>query len=709
MNKTSEEQNFIIENVKQNKNVIVDACAGSGKSTTILSTALQLSHLRFLLITYNSSLRKEMKEKVKSLDIHNVAVHTYHSLAVNKYDPRAHTDSGIRQILYKNTPPSSPIKPQDIIVLDEAQDMTFLYFVFVLKFVKDMNHKFQLMVLGDYMQGLYEFKGSDIRFLTLAQDIWQGFSLLQTQDFQKCTLKMSYRITNEMASYVNDVMLGEQRLNACRAGPTVYYMRDSTRNLQILVSCRIKELIQQSVDPSDIFVLGASVKGENSQIRKIENVLTNAHIPCYVPMMEDAKIDEKVIEGKVVFSTFHCVKGRQRPYVFVVGFDQSYMSYFARNLDQNRCPNTLYVATTRATQRLFLLESDQFVEDRPLKFLKKDHHEIMTLPYIEFKGRPQRLFYEQKDSQDENAVKKHKTTPTELIKFIPEHILEEISPILDQIFVVEMEKQETIDIPTTIKTKRGFYEDVSDLNGIAIPTLYYDYLLSKWQNSESNILYEMITETIDNMRANEHTYLKQLVQELDPVCESIDDYLYLANLSVAVKEKLYFKLKQIERDEYNWLDESVLACCKKRLLNILGPECNEQEPAIEKTIIHSLNDEDHILIDECLKIPFPKKQIRFTGRIDIMTHKTLWEIKCTSELSQDHLLQLVIYAWIMRTKDPAFSKQIKIFNVKTGEVLRLECEKTKLDKIMFLLLEGKYGNSVVPNDENFVENCRKSL
>ncbi len=709
MNKTSEEQNFIIENVKQNKNVIVDACAGSGKSTTILSTALQLSHLRFLLITYNSSLRKEMKEKIKSLDIRNVAVHTYHSLAVNKYDPRAHTDSGIRQILYKNTPPSSPIKPQDIIVLDEAQDMTFLYFVFVLKFVKDMNHKFQLMVLGDYMQGLYEFKGSDIRFLTLAQDIWQGFSLLQTQDFQKCTLKMSYRITNEMASYVNDVMLGEQRLNACRAGPTVYYMRDSTRNLQILVSCRIKELIQQGVDPSDIFVLGASVKGENSQIRKIENVLTNAYIPCYVPMMEDAKIDEKVIEGKVVFSTFHCVKGRQRPYVFVVGFDQSYMSYFARNLDQNRCPNTLYVATTRATQRLFLLESDQFVEDRPLKFLKKDHHEMMTLPYIEFKGRPQRLFYEQKDPQDENAVKKHKTTPTELIKFIPEHILEEISPILDQIFVVEMEKQETIDIPTTIKTKRGFYEDVSDLNGIAIPTLYYDYLLSKWQNSESNILYEMITEAIDNMRANEHAYLKQLVQELDPVCESIDDYLYLANLSVAVKEKLYFKLKQIERDEYNWLDESVLASCKKRLLNILGPECNEQEPAIEKTIIHSLNDEDHILIDECLKIPFPNKQIRFTGRIDIMTHKTLWEIKCTSELSQDHLLQLVIYAWIMRTKDPAFSKQIKIFNVKTGEVLRLECEKTKLDQIMFLLLEGKYGNSVVPNDENFVENCRKSL
>ena len=81
-----------------------------------------------------------MKEKIKELNIRNVTVHIYHSLAVNKYDPRAHTDSGIRQILYKNTQPSSPVKPQDIIVLDEAQDMTLLYFTFVLKFVKDMNH-----------------------------------------------------------------------------------------------------------------------------------------------------------------------------------------------------------------------------------------------------------------------------------------------------------------------------------------------------------------------------------------------------------------------------------------------------------------------------------------------------------------------------------------------------------------------------------------
>ena len=58
MNAVSEEQQQIINNIQNNKNVIVDACAGSGKSTTILSTAKSMPHKRFLLITYNKSLRK---------------------------------------------------------------------------------------------------------------------------------------------------------------------------------------------------------------------------------------------------------------------------------------------------------------------------------------------------------------------------------------------------------------------------------------------------------------------------------------------------------------------------------------------------------------------------------------------------------------------------------------------------------------------------
>ena len=98
------------------------------------------------------------------LGIKNVAVHTYHSLAVAIYDPEAFVDKAMRLLVQQCRPPLRLI-PADTIVLDEAQDMTFLYFRLIVKYIRDLNMPIQLMVLGDFMQGLYEFKGADIRFL----------------------------------------------------------------------------------------------------------------------------------------------------------------------------------------------------------------------------------------------------------------------------------------------------------------------------------------------------------------------------------------------------------------------------------------------------------------------------------------------------------------------------------------------------------------
>ena len=145
MNPVSEEQQIIIDIIKNGDNVSVDACAGSGKSTTILSTACSQSNKKFLLITYNKSLRKEIQEKVRELDLKNITVHTYHSLAVSIYDAEAHVDKVMRLLVQKNTPPSRLI-PTDVLVLDEAQDMTFLYFRLIIKYLNENNdlHYFQL-------------------------------------------------------------------------------------------------------------------------------------------------------------------------------------------------------------------------------------------------------------------------------------------------------------------------------------------------------------------------------------------------------------------------------------------------------------------------------------------------------------------------------------------------------------------------------------
>jgi tRNA G46 methylase TrmB len=66
------EQEKIIEEVGKGSNIMVDAVAGSGKSTTILLIANAYPNKKFLQITYNSMLRYEVKEKVKKIEITNI-------------------------------------------------------------------------------------------------------------------------------------------------------------------------------------------------------------------------------------------------------------------------------------------------------------------------------------------------------------------------------------------------------------------------------------------------------------------------------------------------------------------------------------------------------------------------------------------------------------------------------------------------------------
>ena len=712
----SEEQQNILNATKTGDNVIVDAVAGTGKTTLILEIAKELSSQKILQITYNKSLKFEVREKTKSMGIDNLIIHTYHSLAVCYYSCSAHVDNEIKKIITNNNKTNRKIPEFDMIVIDEAQDMTLLYYQLMVKFIKDIGSPIQLLILGDYMQGLYEFKGSDIRFLTLAEVIWKEHPSLRTQQFQKCTMKMSYRITKQMSSFVNNVMLGEHRMDACRDGVNVQYIRNSRYNLERIVCAEINRLFDMGVKPSDIFILGPSVKGERSNIRKLENMLVEKNIPCHVPMMENNDIDQRVIDGKIVFSTFHCVKGRQRKYVFVVGFDNSYFKYYARNLPRDICPNTLYVACTRASNGLYVLESDTRRDDRPLEFLHMNHIDMKQQNYIQYRGQHQSLFLKIEETETNLPIK---ITPTELIKFIPEETNQHICRILDRIFITEQEIIENLEIPGVIQTKRGLYEEVSDLNGIAIPCMYYDHLLNAWNDyysykTKDSTLYDIIDINIENLSEKNQQFLLEIIDNLPETIESVNDYLYMANINSAIQESLYFKLNQIDRDDYNWLSDEIVSVCKDRLRTIVSPDCQNSVPKIEEYIMTASMEEQHAEIDRFTERILPDKKFRFNARVDLITETTVWEFKCTAELTSDHKLQLVIYAWLWNMKNSKENldeneKIFRLFNIKSGELLRLDASMGDLNNIMSSLFSSRYTEPVELTNIQFVKTCVDSI
>ena len=712
----SEEQQKILNVTQTGDNVIVDAVAGTGKTTLILEIAKVLSSQKILQITYNKSLKFEVRGKTKSMGIDNLTIHTYHSLAVCYYSCTAHVDNEIKKIVTNNKESNRKIPEFDMIVIDEAQDMTLLYYQLMVKFIKDIGSPIQLLILGDYMQGLYEFKGSDIRFLTLAEMIWKDHPSLRTQQFQKCTMKMSYRITRQMSHFVNNAMLGEQRMDACRDDVPVQYIRNSRFNIERIVCAEINKLFEQGVKPSDIFILGPSVKGERSNIRKLENMLVEKNIPCHVPMLENTDIDQRVIDGKIVFSTFHCVKGRQRKYVFVVGYDNSYFKYYARNLPRDICPNTLYVACTRASNGLYVLESDTRREDRPLEFLQMSHVDMKLVDYVNFKGQQQTLFLRIEETESNLPIK---ITPTELIKFIPEDTNQHICSILDRIFVKEQDIIENLEIPGIIQTKKGFYEEVSDLNGIAIPCMYYDHLLNAWTDDYSyktkdSILYDIIDMNVENLNEKKQQFLLEIIGNLPETIESVNDYLYMANINTAIQESLYFKLNQIDRDDYNWLTDEIVTICKDRLRHVVSPDCQDSPPLIEEYIMNASMEEQHKHIDKFVDKIIPGKLFRFNARTDLITDTTVWEFKCTSELTHDHMLQLAIYAWLWNMKHMEDTtddneKTFRLFNIKTGELLRMEASMGDLNNIMSSLLLSRYTESVEQNNTQFINTCILSI
>ena len=707
--KPSYEQQLVVNHIIDGDNVVVDSVSGSGKSTTILSSAEQLPNKVFLQLTYNSMLRKEVHEKVVARALTNISVHTYHSLAVKYYHKDAHKDTVLRKILSANLPPSRPIPPINIVCLDESQDMTLLYYLFIVKFLQDMGERIQICVLGDYKQGIYQFKGADIRFLTKAVEIWSNYPLLSSPVFRRCALTMSYRITQPMADFVNEVMLGTHRLNACKSGSQVQYIRHSHFHSITIIKSRIAALLDSGESPSSIFILAASTKSKF--VRKIENFLVERGIPCYVSIQDGEMPDERISNGKVVFTTFHCVKGRERKHVFVVGFDHTYFPYYAPELPTDQCPNTLYVACTRATENMYLFESANRSTDRPLDFLHKTHFDMQDSSYINFCGIPQKNFDMETETRD---GKTHYVTPTTLIRFISESVIDQITPLLERLIVIETPAfpELEIDIPIMIQTKRGFYEDVSVLNGIAIPIIYYDHLFQKISSNQGvgvGQLLPVIESILSETKDNEYTFLKQKIAHLPESISTPEEYLYLANLYVAVTEKLYFSLNQIGKNDYGWLTPAIIRECIDRFDETFGPECSQPENvSVEQSIIDHSMEEANDALCAVLAPFFDEEMTRFlfSARTDLITLENVWELKCTTTISMEHQLQLLIYAWIWTILYPEKPREFRILNIRSGEIQRLVVDMDDLTTIMVALLKGKYTKHIEKSDEDFLGELR---
>ena len=441
----SDEQLQVIRSIGKN-NVIVDSVAGSGKTTCILYIAKMRDFKNILIITYNARLKLETRKRVSELSIFNVDVHSYHSFCVKYYDSKCYTDAKLKSVLDSRPPAKFEY---DLVIIDEAQDMTPLYYRLLCKIYSEINDYPPICIIGDRLQSIYRFNEADNRFITMSDKIF-NFNAL---DWCRLRLSVSFRLTYETAAFVNYI-LADNRISVIRSGPLPLYYNGN------LFSNGHEELIDlvTKLPPEEVFIICPSLRGRNSPPVLFENNLKQnprtTHIPIYVSITSTDTLDDELIAGKLVFSTFHQVKGLERKYVFVFGFDAKYFQYHCRNACQSICPNEIYVAVTvtRASERLFLISSNTAA---PFEFINPS-----KLPKLcEVQG-------EIESTNRYRSVKMRKISSESLLRHLREYAITNAYRLMN--YKTCQNPAIPINITTRIKTPNGCVESVQDINRRAI-------------------------------------------------------------------------------------------------------------------------------------------------------------------------------------------------------------------------------------------------
>ena len=162
----SSEQLAVVDALS-NCNALVNSVAGSGKTTTALHVARKYWNQKILLLTYNRRLKEETRNLAWIKGLLNLEVHSYHAMGYLYYNKNCFRDCGLREVVQNDSRPTIILTKYDIIIIDEAQDMTMLLFSFIQKLLRDIgeneNYCPKLLLIGDINQEIFSFNNADNR------------------------------------------------------------------------------------------------------------------------------------------------------------------------------------------------------------------------------------------------------------------------------------------------------------------------------------------------------------------------------------------------------------------------------------------------------------------------------------------------------------------------------------------------------------------
>ena len=364
-----------------------------------------------------------------------------------------------------------------------------------------------------------------------------------------------------------------------------------------------------------------------------------------------------------------------------------------REMNYDKMPEDYYVALSRATEELIVIHD---ISMRKLPFLKNTIKDIKNKPYCEMLFVPPRYIrkYDLRDLEHKDKINpekeiRHNTNVTELTQYIKEDILEDLSNICDEIFV-----QKQISNKRVLKTnidgrKKKLTEQVSDITGVIVPSIW------EYNKTGKMKIYDDICKNINEMSGD---LIKIYKSTINYPCQNIQDYLRLGNLYISVVNGCENNLNQIQN--FNWLNEEDKNRCLQNLELIIS---HEKTLKFEHTIEKGLTGNRFTINHERYG------KLKIGNRIDLIDDNFVYEFKCTKNITIEHKLQLLIYAWMINNLDEGNKdyelrqKGFRLFNIINNEMFELNYNQTKINEAIELILFNKFFDTVEKTDEEFIK------
>ncbi|MDE6098769.1 MAG: AAA family ATPase, partial [Muribaculaceae bacterium] len=202
----SEKQMEIISD-KDSRCIVVAAGPGSGKTRVLVHKLASLllledvKHEQLLMLTFSRAAATEFKQRLLALignAAHFVEIKTFHSYCfdlmgrIGNLDDVKDVVSQAAQMIENGDVEHNRIA-KTVLVIDEAQDMSNGEYALV-RALMNFNEEMRVIAVGDDDQNIYEFRGSDSRFMT---------QLLNASGARFIEMTENYRSSQHIGDFAN--------------------------------------------------------------------------------------------------------------------------------------------------------------------------------------------------------------------------------------------------------------------------------------------------------------------------------------------------------------------------------------------------------------------------------------------------------------------------------------------------------------------------